>query len=48
MVQYGAGTESMSRQMKKSIETAEMALQVHQREFSKFWRQKSKIWLIWV
>ena len=37
MVQYGAGTESMSRQMKKSIETAEMALQVHQREFSKFW-----------
>jgi len=37
MVQYGAGTESMARQMKKSIETAEMALQVHQREFNKFW-----------
>jgi len=37
MVQYGAGTESMARQMKKPIETAEMALQVHQREFSKFW-----------
>ena len=37
MVQYGAGTESMARQMKKPIETAEMALQVHQREFNKFW-----------
>tara|TARA_R110000782_G_scaffold71421_1_gene143248 strand:- start:869 stop:1432 length:564 start_codon:yes stop_codon:yes gene_type:complete len=37
MVQYGAGTESMARQMKKPIETAEMALQIHQREFSKFW-----------
>jgi len=38
MVQYGAGTESMARQMKKPIETAEMALQVHQREFNKFWK----------
>ena len=42
MTQYGAGVQSMARDMKASIEEAEMALQHHQRVFHKFWENQEK------
>ena len=43
MVQYGAGVESMAREMKCPVEEAEMILQIHQREFYKFWDWQEKM-----
>ena len=43
MTQYGAGAESMAREMKQPVEVAEMILQVHQRIFNKFWAWQEKM-----
>ena len=43
MTQYGAGAESMAREMRCQIEDAEMILQIHQRIFHKFWAWQDRM-----